>query len=281
MQKKSMFEKYVILRDPEQIYKCSYMSDFMKNLNDILHDGVKTDDQKQREIFKVFVIVTLRQIFVKLVQSIHLAESQDSQYGSMSIVVNGVTKVIDNHIKSLDVTENKEAKGTRVVTEFLTEFMANLADEDKVLQQRYKAEITTMFNEEKFFLLHERILKQWQYIMRQFLEEETKEVFDEQLLKFNRVEGFLITKKAEIMHKSLTFKRLAFLVYSSKTDQFDETQLDNLLKKMTEGFKNQDKNEDMKQQLFLLSRILMLRLTTSQLEDALRKLWPHLLNELV
>ena len=73
-----MFEKYVILRDPEQIYKCSYMSDFMKNLNDILHDGVKTDDQKQREIFKVFVIVTLRQIFVKLVQSIHLAESQDS-----------------------------------------------------------------------------------------------------------------------------------------------------------------------------------------------------------
>lgn len=136
----------------------------------------------------------------------------------MSIVVNGVTKVIDNHIKSLDVTENKEAKGTRVVTEFLTEFMANLADEDKVLQQRYKAEITTMFNEEKFFLLHERILKQWQYIMRQFLEEETKEVFDEQLLKFNRVEGFLITKKAEIMHKSLTFKRLAFLVYSSKTD---------------------------------------------------------------
>jgi hypothetical protein len=50
---------------------------------------------------------------------------------------------------------------------------------------------------------------------------------------------------------------------------------------MTEGFKNQDKNEDMKQQLFLLSRIMMLRLTSSKLEDALRKLWPHLLNELV
>ena len=37
----------------------------------------------------------------------------------------------------------------------------------------------------------------------------------------------------------------------------------------------------MKQQLFLLSRILMLRLTSTKLEDVLRKLWPHLLNELV
>lgn len=37
----------------------------------------------------------------------------------------------------------------------------------------------------------------------------------------------------------------------------------------------------MKQQLFLLSRILMLRLTGEKLEKSLRILWPHLLNELV
>lgn len=57
-------------------------------------------------------------------------------------------------------------------------------------------------------------------------------------MKYNRVEGFFTTKKAENMHKSLTFKRLAFLVYSSKTDSFEENALDGLLKKMTEGFKN-------------------------------------------
>ena len=34
-------------------------------------------------------------------------------------------------------------------------------------------------------------------------------------------------------------------------------------------------------QLFLLSRIIMLRLTSTQLAEALRKLWPHLLAELV
>jgi hypothetical protein len=39
LQKKSMFEKMVIVRDPDQFFKCSYMSDFMKVLNDILQDG--------------------------------------------------------------------------------------------------------------------------------------------------------------------------------------------------------------------------------------------------
>jgi len=84
-----------------------------------------------------------------------------------------------------------------------------------------------------------------------------------------------------IDQKTVTFKRLAFLVFSNRTGEFNEAMLDGLLKKMTEGFKNQEKNEEMRQQLFLLSRILMLRLKEKQLEDALRKLWPHLLNELV
>jgi hypothetical protein len=69
---------------------------------------------------------------VKLVESIHSAENKDSQYVSMSIVVNGATKVIESHIKclGLDSKETKEASQTRTVTEFLTEFLANLADED-------------------------------------------------------------------------------------------------------------------------------------------------------
>lgn len=50
---------------------------------------------------------------------------------------------------------------------------------------------------------------------------------------------------------------------------------------MTEGFKNPTKDREMRMQLFLLSRIIMLRLTTDQLAEALKKLWPHLLAELV
>lgn len=50
---------------------------------------------------------------------------------------------------------------------------------------------------------------------------------------------------------------------------------------MTEGFKNPQKEREMRIQLFLLSRIIMLRLPTDWLAGALKKLWPHLLAELV
>jgi len=52
------------------------------------------------------------------------------------------------------------------------------------------------------------------------------------------MEGFFTSKTDVFSRQSLTFKRLAFLVFSNKTDEFKEEMLDGLLKKMTEGFKN-------------------------------------------
>ncbi len=49
---------------------------------------------------------------------------------------------------------------------------------------------------------------------------------------------------------------------------------------MTEGLKASKKIPKLQTQLFLLTRVLLLRLQTNTLTEALRKLWPHLLNEL-
>ncbi len=64
------------------------------------------------------------------------------------------------------------------------------------------------------------------------------EVFDDLLSKFNKAEGLFVTKRYELQQKSLTFKRLAFLIFSAGSHNLAENQLDMLLKKMTEGFKN-------------------------------------------
>jgi len=50
---------------------------------------------------------------------------------------------------------------------------------------------------------------------------------------------------------------------------------------MADSFKRDDKQREFIQSLFLLSRILMLRLGTRKLAEALKRLWPHLLAELV
>lgn len=56
------------------------------------------------------------------------------------------------------------------------------------------------------------------------------------------------------------------------------------MKKMIEVFKQRnDKRSDLKQRLFLffLTRVMLIRLNFQTLTETLRKLWPHLLNELI
>lgn len=50
---------------------------------------------------------------------------------------------------------------------------------------------------------------------------------------------------------------------------------------MVDSFKADDKAESFISSLFLLSRILMLRLSQKSLIEASKKFWPHLLAELV
>jgi len=59
----------------------------------------------------------------------------------------------------------------------------------------YKAEITAIFNSDNFFLMSEDTLRKWQRIMRNFMSDD---VFEELLLKFNKVEGIFVSKKWEI-----------------------------------------------------------------------------------
>lgn len=162
----------------------------------------------------------------------------------------------------------------------MTDFLATLATESKILQKQYRKEISDMFYSDYFFLMNERTLRKWQFIMRDFMAF-TNDVFDELFKKFASAESLFYSKAYENKQKTLFYKRLGFLVYSSEINGIEEGLLDTLLKKMTEGFKNSQKDSEMKAILLMLSRILMLRLSTLNLAEAMRKLWPHLLNEMV
>ena len=83
-----------------------------------------------------------------------------------------------------------------------------------------------------------------------------------------------------MLEQSNVFPRLSFLIFSTKKDQINE-QLDPLLRKMADSFKAQQKEVNFVISLFLLSRILMIRLGSRKLDEVLKRLWPHLLAEIV
>lgn len=81
--------------------------------------------------------------------------------------------------------------------------------------------------------------------------------------------------------QSNVFRRLSFLIFSTNKDKINEKLVDPLLKKMADSFKAQQKEVTFVISLFLLSRILMIRLGSRKLDEVLKRLWPHLLAEIV
>ena len=170
----------------------------------------------------MMTIITLRQILVRLTMSVYSNEETEKTNASLTVTVAAVMKILDQYIKAIpNVKDVEQQKRAQIQGELLTEFLAGLATETQILQKSYKKEITEMFNSDNFFLLSERTLRKWQQIMRNFMSV-NNEVFDELLQKFHKVEGLFVSKKWEIQQKSLAFKRLAFLVYSSQSNSFEE-----------------------------------------------------------
>ena len=247
----------------------------MTVLNQYIHSGggQRPSEDLQRDINKIFTVVTLRQILSKLTLNVHL-NSDEGRYHAEQIIVKPGLEVLKTQISDV---KNLHVPAVRVYSEFLAELMASLA-EDQHFCKKYRVDIQNIFYHENFFLMSERTLRKWQTIMRHF-SDSNEDLVDELLLRYSQVGGIFTSKSSENKQKAHTFKQLAFVIYSQ--DLKNEEQLDNLLKKMTEGFKNPVKDREMRIQLFLLSRIIMLRLNSDWLAGALKKLWPHLLAELV
>ena len=96
--------------------------------------------------------------------------------------------------------------------------------------------------------------------MRYFIDEKYEEIYQEQMTKWNFQGGLFSNRNTENASKCYAMKRIAFLIFSCVNDNFSN-QLDQLIKKMIEVFKQQ-KQQDLKQRLFLffLTRVLLIRL---------------------
>mmetsp|Transcript_1941 Transcript_1941/g.2802 ORF Transcript_1941/g.2802 Transcript_1941/m.2802 type:complete len:314 (-) Transcript_1941:287-1228(-) len=171
------------------------------------------------------------------------------------------------------------------MNQFITEFFASLVERshqiDPGLIKPYRREIIDLFNADSFFQQSILNLKQWQKIMKYFIDGKPDEIFEEQMQKWNITGGLFASTASITAQKCYAMKRIAFLIFSCDDDDF-QNQLDQLMKKMIEVFKQKQKS-DLKQRLFLcfLTRVMLIRLNFNTLTEALRKLWPHLLNELI
>lgn len=203
----------------------------------------------------------------------------DKIAASLKIIVDEVLKILNNTRKEGIVDQNKS-----FIREAVVDFFASLMDKEnasKYLIKRYRQEIQEFFFNENFFLMSRRSLRKWSKIINHFISnsENKDAVFEDLLNKWNIQAGLMVSTDSMEKIKENALKRVAFLLFSGNVDQYDD-KLDQLLKKMTDGLKALKKIPKIQTQIFLLTRVLLLRFYTNTLTDPLRKLWPHLLNEL-
>lgn len=193
--------------------------------------------------------------------------------------------------------------------EFMSRFIAAIISEvhrhDPSLIMPFKDKVNRMFNNDGFFQMSMLNLKQWRRIMSCYIDfrvgsqdPATDELFDEQMKKWNEQGGFYGgNKSAVITNQCYAMKRLAFLIFSCDTDQVKQLewnkdgkisgQLNQLLEKIKVVIKKDEKAlksaQSIQQRIFVffLTRVMLIRMTTPTLTEALRKLWPHLLGELM
>jgi hypothetical protein len=111
-----------------------------------------------------------------------------------------------------------------VMIEFITEFFASIVERthgiDSELIKPYRREIIDLFNNENFFKMSLLNLKQWQKIMKYFIDGKPEEILQEQMQLWNFQGGLFANNNSVIIQKCYAMKRIAFLIFSCEDDEF-------------------------------------------------------------
>lgn len=172
------------------------------------------------------------------------------------------------------------------MNEFLTDFFSSVIEQAAKMEANlikpYRKDVIDLFNVDNFFQMSMLNLKNWSKIMQHFIDGKPDEMFNQQMNEWNAQGGIFESASALTTRRCYAMKRIAFLIFSCADDEF-LNQLDPLMKKMIDVIKKREGKGDIKQRIFVffLTRVMLIRLNTQTLTEALRKLWPHLLNELI
>jgi hypothetical protein len=282
-QNSSIFKNLAILMKEKDALPEEFrgQSDFMEKIKFALRGETNPEDMLMQT--KFYTVITLKQILCPLLTNLVGANDLEKTSKLMQVIFNTIIQILQNDKKAEKQSGKNEE--TVVMMEFITEYFASTVERshsiDAELIKPYRRDIIDLFNNDNFFQVSMLNLRQWQKIMKYFIDGKPEEILQEQMQLWNFQGGLFANNNTVIVQKCYAMKRIAFLIFSSEDDDF-QNQLDQLMKKMIEVFKSKQKN-DIKQRLFLffLTRVMLIRLNFQTLTEALRKLWPHLLNELI
>ncbi|CAG8507748.1 1615_t:CDS:10 [Paraglomus brasilianum] len=187
------------------------------------------------------------------------------QAGINQMIYNMMYYVITPALKSRGSTS-----GNRVILDQLVEI-------SKItFASKWRKEVWEFFMDNRFFNMGRNASKKWQTIVQTIMLSE-KERFAEILgrISTSPANGLFMSKDQETLNRALNLRRLSYIIYSGKVDQYS-LQLPSVQEKLVELLKL-EQTELVHVEIYLCLRILLLRLSKKPLST----FWPIILTELV
>ncbi|EGR29985.1 n-terminal domain protein [Ichthyophthirius multifiliis] len=180
------------------------------------------------------------------------------------------------------VIENKALTNT-IYMESASELLYMLLDKCPILLTKdMKKHILSIFNKDNFFSCSKENLKYWGKIINWLIQyDKMHDLFTEYLSKVTLISSFFSKEQNENKKRIKAFKRVCFIVFAGEKDKY-ATKIQQLLDKISEVIKNSENAHPSLLILILFCiRILILRLSPSNLNELFQTIWPMLLTLLI
>lgn len=158
---------------------------------------------------------------------------------------------------------------------------AVFAQAPQLYTKEFKKNILEIFNKDDFFSCNKQILRYWSKIINWIEEDPQNDLFSEYLSKVTLSSSFFSKEHTENKRRIKSFNRICFIIYSGSKD-FYTKKLHQLIDKISEVIKNAETAHPSLLVLILFCiRVLILRLSSKNLEELFSKIWPMLLTLLL
>jgi len=149
-----------------------------------------------------------------------------------------------------------------------------------LVQRELKRSIIEIFNKDEFFTLNIQTLKYWQKIVNITLEN-TSDLLMLYVEKLSLAQSLFSSEGKEHKARIKIFKRICFLIFSGQRDRYLNC-LDLLLDKMCNVIRHKkNQSPNLLILIFFCLRILILRFSSSNLNQLFKNIWPILLSLLI
>ena len=260
------------LRDSQgkvnDFYKVYYSAS--RACSEYIEEGliVNHEPRMLNETYRKLAFITLKTDFYKISQGIYY-DNQNALRKKLLEILNGQI----NLIKTYQSAKNEGHFYAEFSSDFLVSLMNDMPD---ILTKIGKDIFINHLNGPSFFVTTPKMLSNWRKIIAISVKHYPELLSD--LIK--TIGGGFLSIGSSDEDKIKTLRRISFVIYSCERGTF-ATEFEVIKSKVKDLLVSENKNSKLKDEIFLMMRVLFLRFTHDGVMKMIRDLWPIIFTELI